>query len=189
MITCLLTLYALQCCSLTPHLSAEYSTVSRRTSTPSMNVGPTFPSYVHLHAVLLYQHICGDLCMVSSHHDTSTGDLFSSTGMILMNNSLVIVLINNSLVIVHNSFNLGIYSKNVHFLFFLSPQRFYVATSRQLKRLESVTRSPIYSHFQESVTGVSTIRAYRLQERFIDQNEYKIDYNQLAYYPNICSNR
>ncbi|XP_033117760.1 multidrug resistance-associated protein 1-like isoform X2 [Anneissia japonica] len=67
--------------------------------------------------------------------------------------------------------------------------RFYVCTSRQLKRLESVSRSPIYSHFSETITGTSTIRAYGRQSEFIQQNQGLIDENQVTYYPNACSNR
>ncbi|CAL1682835.1 unnamed protein product [Lasius platythorax] len=68
-------------------------------------------------------------------------------------------------------------------------QRFYVATSRQLKRLESVSRSPIYSHFSESVTGAQIIRAYGVQEQFIHESENRVDFNQVCYYPSIISNR
>ncbi|XP_051631006.1 multidrug resistance-associated protein 1 isoform X5 [Manacus candei] len=74
-------------------------------------------------------------------------------------------------------------------LAYLFVQRFYVATSRQLKRLESVSRSPVYSHFNETLLGVSIIRAFEEQKRFIKQNDMKVDENQKAYYPSIVANR
>ncbi|XP_019740371.1 multidrug resistance-associated protein 1 isoform X1 [Hippocampus comes] len=68
-------------------------------------------------------------------------------------------------------------------------QRFYVASSRQLKRLESVSRSPIYSHFNETLLGTSVIRAFGEQERFIRESDQRVDHNQKAYYPSIVANR
>ena len=68
-------------------------------------------------------------------------------------------------------------------------QIFYVATSRQLKRIESVTRSPIYSQFGETITGQSTIRAYEVQDRFTQDSELKVDYNQMMAFPSIVANR
>lgn len=64
-----------------------------------------------------------------------------------------------------------------------------MASSRQLKRLESVSRSPVYSHFNETLLGVSVIRAFAEQERFIHQSDLKVDENQKAYYPSIVANR
>ena len=68
-------------------------------------------------------------------------------------------------------------------------QKYYLRTSRELKRLDSVSRSPIYAHFQESLGGVSTIRAYRQQARFTLENEWRMDANLRAYFPSVSANR
>ena len=72
---------------------------------------------------------------------------------------------------------------------YLYIQRYYLRTSRELKRLDSISRSPIYAHFQESLGGITTIRAYRQQSRFTSENEWRVDANLRAYFPAIHANR
>ena len=68
-------------------------------------------------------------------------------------------------------------------------QKLYVETSRQLKRIESSTRSPIYSWFGESVSGIATIKAYGLQSYFINEIEEKVDLNSACFEPNVVAGR
>ncbi|CAG7784814.1 unnamed protein product [Allacma fusca] len=72
---------------------------------------------------------------------------------------------------------------------FFMLQKFYIATSRQLKRLESISRSPIYSHFGETVAGVASIRAFKDEERFIWDSEDKMEQNQACQYCIAVANR
>ena len=58
----------------------------------------------------------------------------------------------------------------------------YACTCRELKRLSSVTLSPVYAHFSETLSGVWTIRALRATDRFILSNQTKLDVNQRANY-------
>ncbi|KAL9954934.1 hypothetical protein ACROYT_G042523 [Oculina patagonica] len=46
---------------------------------------------------------------------------------------------------------------------------YYLRTSRELKRLESICRSPVFSHFSETITGLDTIRTQKMGNEFIDQ--------------------
>uniref|UniRef100_A0AAY5EIB0 ABC-type glutathione-S-conjugate transporter n=1 Tax=Electrophorus electricus TaxID=8005 RepID=A0AAY5EIB0_ELEEL len=66
-------------------------------------------------------------------------------------------------------------------------QSFYVATSCQLRRLESVSRSPIYTHFNETVQGASVIRAFGEQRRFVLEADRRVDHNQSSYFPLLTS--
>ncbi|XP_005439140.2 ATP-binding cassette sub-family C member 10 isoform X1 [Falco cherrug] len=61
---------------------------------------------------------------------------------------------------------------------YFSIQRYYRRTSRELKRLYSVTLSPIYTHFSETLSGLSSIRAMRATRRFELENELRLEQNQ-----------
>ena len=59
--------------------------------------------------------------------------------------------------------------------FFYGICLYYTKTKQQLQRLESVNKSPIFSQFNETVNGATSIRAYRQTDRFIRENREKIN--------------
>ena len=74
-------------------------------------------------------------------------------------------------------------------VFYYFVQKYYVATSRQLKRIECSSKSPIFSHFSESITGASSIRAFGQQQRFIAESEARQSINVKCFYTSQAANR
>jgi len=74
-------------------------------------------------------------------------------------------------------------------LCYIFVMQYYRRTSRELQRLDSVSRSPIYSSFGETLSGVDTIRAYNLGDKFCAENETRINYNMRAYWMVQVTNR
>ncbi|GFQ88375.1 multidrug resistance-associated protein 7 [Trichonephila clavata] len=65
-------------------------------------------------------------------------------------------------------------------IFYCKLQQYYRFTSRELKRLSSISLSPIYAHFSETLNGHSTIRAMSVVNRFLKENMERIDSNLRA---------
>ncbi|WIA12103.1 hypothetical protein OEZ85_012177 [Tetradesmus obliquus] len=60
-------------------------------------------------------------------------------------------------------------------------QRYYIPSARELQRIESITRSPIYSKFSEALAGVATIRAYRREAYFTAASDQLMELNAYAF--------
>lgn len=60
--------------------------------------------------------------------------------------------------------------------------RYYMKAYREIVRIEATTSSPVISHFGETLSGVSTIRAYKKQTYYSEQNYNKMDTNMCAQY-------
>ena len=55
-------------------------------------------------------------------------------------------------------------------------------TARQLRRMECVTRSPIYVLFSETLSGAASIRAYGATQRFLEESKESVDNNQVFFF-------
>jgi hypothetical protein len=65
----------------------------------------------------------------------------------------------------------------------------YISYSRQVKRLESVSRSPIYALFSESLNGISTIRAFNDEARYVRCMQHFLDENTRIHLNDMLGNR
>ena len=67
-------------------------------------------------------------------------------------------------------------------IYYIYEGLFYIKSSREIKRLDSISRSPIYANFGETLDGTSVIRAYQATQQFIQKNYDLLDLNQRAYF-------
>lgn len=74
-------------------------------------------------------------------------------------------------------------------IIFISVTSFYQASAREIKRLEATERSLVYNNFNETLSGMRTIKAYKAQQRFVNKNAKLIDNMNEAYYLTIANQR
>ncbi|KAI9449895.1 ABC transporter [Lactarius psammicola] len=66
---------------------------------------------------------------------------------------------------------------------------YYRASAREIKRLDSILRSSLYSHFSETLSGIATIRAYGEEDRFFNENRDRVDIENRAYWMTVTNQR
>lgn len=74
-------------------------------------------------------------------------------------------------------------------LLYYRVQKRYRACTRELKRLEAITRSPVLVHMSETLAGLMTIRAFCCGPQFVAQNDALLDVNASALYAIVCIQR
>ncbi|KAJ5279061.1 hypothetical protein N7478_004433 [Penicillium angulare] len=67
--------------------------------------------------------------------------------------------------------------------------RYYVKTSRQVRLLDIETKAPLFSHFLEALSGLTSIRAYGWTENYQLRTQIALDTSQRPYYMLSCIQR
>lgn len=74
-------------------------------------------------------------------------------------------------------------------IIFVIATAYYRQSAREVKRFESILRSNVFAKFGEGLTGVATIRAYGLKERFTSDLRHAIDEMNSAYFLTFSNQR
>ncbi|CAM6030921.1 unnamed protein product [Sphagnum balticum] len=71
---------------------------------------------------------------------------------------------------------------------YITYQQYFMASSRELTRLDSITKAPIIHHFSETIAGIMTVRAFCRQEQFAQGNLDCVDTNARMAFHNAAAN-
>uniref|UniRef100_A0A287AG73 Cystic fibrosis transmembrane conductance regulator n=1 Tax=Sus scrofa TaxID=9823 RepID=A0A287AG73_PIG len=74
-------------------------------------------------------------------------------------------------------------------IIFFVLRRYFLETSRDVKRLECTTRSPVFSHLASSLQGRWTIRAFKAQQRFQELFDAHQDLHSEAWFLSLTTSR
>ncbi|XP_062699740.1 probable multidrug resistance-associated protein lethal(2)03659 [Aedes albopictus] len=74
-------------------------------------------------------------------------------------------------------------------IIFYFMREYYLQTSRNVKRVEATTRSPIYSHLSASLSGLSTIRAFGAEKVLVREFDGHQDLHSSSFYLFISTSR
>ncbi|PWZ05483.1 ABC transporter C family member 10 [Zea mays] len=66
-------------------------------------------------------------------------------------------------------------------------QRYYLASSKELMRINGTTKSALANHLGESIAGAITIRAFQEEDRFFEKNLELVDKNAGPYFYNFAA--
>lgn len=66
-------------------------------------------------------------------------------------------------------------------------QKYFTVSYRELRRLDSVQRSPVYALFGETLDGASTIRAFKAEDTLLNRMVTMLDSQQHAYFLTVTA--
>ena len=151
----------------------------------------------NLHARLLSSVLAAPLYHFNSTHTGQTLNLFSQDlalidtdlpiAMMSVCGPIALAVLQVVFICISAAYFTAMLPVVVLVLYFI--QRYYLRTSRQIRLLDLEAKAPLVSHFLETLQGLVTIRAFRWQKDFADQQEAILDHSQKPFYLMFCIQR
>ena len=98
--------------------------------------------------------------------------------MLLLNLSLILI----TFIVIAVIFYWFLIALVIFIALYVSLNIFFRSSVRELKRLDNISRSPVFSHISASVQGLSTLHAYGKTEEFSEIFEALLDKNTLPFF-------